>query len=399
MIDSTTRFNFCPWPKSWRRWLAFAALAVVPLTALGSISTEIAWYASADPNVTGYNIYYGTNSHVYTETLAVGNVTNAVIGDLQPGTTYFFSVKSHNAAGTEGGFSTETLFAGCTATPLSGPLRIKTFPGELNGDQLVFSLAPGSPAGARINPTNGVVTWLPGYADANSTQVFNVSITDVSNPTASTLGTIVVTVSDYLKLGLASVPVQSGATDAMPLSVLASDGITNLTINLVWPGNALLNPQLTFAAPVAGGTVENQGTNLCISLWTANGDVLQGTNAFAQLNFQAAAGQTSAFLSLPVTSVSANKADGTTFSNLQAQDGEVVVIGTNPLLRSHASPDLGRTLSIYANPGNRYQIQYCTDLGGATGWQPLQTIQATNVLQTVSLDSANPVVFYRLMQN
>lgn len=374
-------------------------MAVIPMTALGSINTEIAWYPSEDTNVTGYNIYLGTNSHTYAQMISVGNVTNAIIGNLQSGTTYFFSIKSHNADGIEGSFSSETLFAGYATTPTSSALRMKTFPCSLKQDQLLFSLAPGAPAGVSINPTNGIVSWLPGYEDANTTQSFIVIITDLTHPSASTQVTIVVTVSDYLQMKLASVPVQSGADAVLPFSLLASDGITNITMNVAWPADELLNPQLTFNAPIAGGTLQNSGTNLCIKLWTANGDVISGTNAFAYLQFQAGADATSAFLSLPITSLIANKANGTEFSNVGAQTGEVVIIGTNPLLRSQASPEQGRTLAVYAHPGSNYELQYCTDLAAPATWQPLQNFQATNLMQTVSLDSANPVIFYRLMQN
>ncbi len=368
------------------------------MTALGSVSTTIAWFPSSDTNVTGYNIYYGTTSHTYTGMIATGNATNATITNLQPDTTYFLSLKSHNAAGDEGEFSDEASFAGYAITPTSGGLRVKTFPTALKLDQLIFSLAPGAPAGARINPTNGVVSWTPSLADANTTQTLNVIITDLTKPAASTQQTIVVTVSDFLKITLDSVAVQVGQAGNLSLSASASDGLTNLTFNVNWPSNNLLNPQLTFAAPIAGGILQNQGTNLCGKLWTANGDLLTGTNVFAQIHFQVGADQTSAFLNVPITSVTANKADGTTFSNLGIQAGEVVVIGINPLLRPAVSTDQGRVLSLYTNPGINYQIQYSTNLAATVAWQPLQNFQPTNVLQTVNLDSANPIIFYRLMQ-
>ncbi len=373
-------------------------MLTLPLAAPAAVSTAIAWYPSADSNVTGYNIYYGTASHTYTQMIAAGNVTNATINGLAPETTYYFSLKSRNAAGTEGGFSSETLFASFATTPASGGLRIKTLPPALKQDRLLFSLAPGSPAGAQINPTNGVVTWLPGLADANTVQSITVIITDLTNPSASTQQTLVVTVTDFLQVELPSVPVQSGATASLPLKILTSDGITNLTFSLAWPGGVLLNPQLTFNAPVAGGTLQNRGTNLCIKLWTANGDLITGTNAFAQLQFQAVAGQPSAFLSLPLEILSVHKANGSGFSSIRTASGEIVVVGTNPLLRPEASPAQGRALAVYANPGTSYQIQYATSLSAPVAWLPLQDFQATNVLQTVGLGSVNPVIFYRLLQ-
>ena len=386
------------WLRRLSRFLQCAAVAALPVVATASVSTRIAWYPSADASVAGYNIYYGTNSHAYTGMISAGNATNATINNLLPGTTYFFSVKSRDAAGHEGIFSTEASFAGYATTPTSSGLRVKTCPTALRQDQLIFSLAPGAPANARINPTNGVLSWLPGLTDANTKKNFTVIITDLTNPSASTQQTIAVTVSDFFKLTLASVPVQTGQSASLPLCLTASDGVTNLEINLNWPGNNLLNPTVTFSAPLAGGSVQNQGTNLVIKLWTANGDVLTGTNVFAQIHFQAAAGQPSAFLTLPVASVSASKADGSMFSNLSAEAGEAVVVGINPLMRSQFDAAHGRTLALYANPGINYQLQYATSLAAPIAWQALQDYSPTNLLQTVSLDSTQPVIFYRLMQ-
>jgi hypothetical protein len=54
-------------------------------------------------------------------------------------------------------------------------------------------------------------------------------------------------------------------------------------------------------------------------------------------------------------------------------------------------------MSLYANSGN-YELQYATSLVQPVNWTPLTTYQQTNVAQTISLDSSNPVVFYRLQQ-
>ena len=381
-----------------RSFLKCVLIASSPVSTLGAVSTEIAWSPSAGTNVTGYNVYYGTNSHVYTKMISVGAVTNAAIENLLPETTYFFSLTAHDAAGNEGNFSSETSFAGYAITPNSSGWRVNTQPDALSNDQLTFSLAADAPAGAIINPTNGVLTWMPGFNYANSTNTINVLITDLSNPAASTQATIIVTVSDYLILTMTSVPVQTSQDVSLPLGIMASDGITNLTVNLNWPGNCLLHPALTFNAPIAGGTLENQGTNLLIQLWTANGDVLTGTNAFAQISCQAAAGQPSAFLPLKASSILASKSDGSAFKNTVSESGEVVVIGRQPLLRPQSIAGQGRVLSLYANPEANYQLLSSTNLLAPVVWQPVQNFQPTNLLQTLSLASSEPVIFYRLVQ-
>ncbi len=147
-----------------------------------------------------------------------------------------------------------------------------------------------------------------------------------------------VMVSDYLNLALPSVPVQTGQSASLPLTLVSSDSTTNLTFIINWPGDQLLNPTLTFNAPIAGGTLVNQGTNLLVQLWTANGDVLTGSNQIAQINFQTVANQPSTFISVPVTSVVGTKTDGSTFADVNSESGEVVLVGVNPLLARKPTP-------------------------------------------------------------
>ena len=117
----------------------------------------------------------------------------------------------------------------------------------------------------------------------------------------------------------------------------------------------------------------------------------------AQITFQSAPGQPSTILSIPATAAFGSTADGAAYANVVTQPGEVVVVGAQPLLRPQSDPVLGRTISLYANPGT-YELQYATSLTQPVTWTPLTTYQQTNVVQTVSLDSANPFIFYRLQQ-
>ena len=103
---------------------------------------------------------------------------------------------------------------------------------------------------------------------------------------------------------------------------------------------------------------------------------------------------------MPASSLSANKFSGSTFATAEPGSGEVVAIGAYPLLRSQFNASQGRSLTLYANPGINYQLQYTTNgLTTATQWQTLQGYQPNSIEGTVNLDSVNPVVFYRLMQD
>ena len=118
----------------------------------------------------------------------------------------------------------------------------------------------------------------------------------------------------------------------------------------------------------------------------------------AQVNFQAVSDQASTVIySLPASAAAGNTADGTAYANVSAQAGEVVVVGNQPMLRPQANAGTGRTLTLYANPGN-YQLLYTTSLLAPVTWTPLMSYQQTNAAQSVSLDPTIPAVFYQLQQ-
>jgi hypothetical protein len=81
--------------------MAFLVATTVPVSA-GTIS--LAW--DGVPGATGYRVYYGTQSGVYTQSTQVTG-TSATLGNLQDCTTWFVAVKAYNAAGESDQFSQE----------------------------------------------------------------------------------------------------------------------------------------------------------------------------------------------------------------------------------------------------------------------------------------------------
>jgi hypothetical protein len=71
----------------------------------GSVSLE--WDANTAPDLAGYNIYYGTSSRDYDESIDVGNYTSITISDLEVGETYYFAVTLYLNDGSESDFSNE----------------------------------------------------------------------------------------------------------------------------------------------------------------------------------------------------------------------------------------------------------------------------------------------------
>jgi len=394
-------FCLSSWSPTKRRvinWVALFCLgALLPGYAAAQVSANLTWTPSSDPSVTGYNIYYGSASGDYTNMVSVDAVTNAVVSNLTEGITYFFAAKAHNNAGNESPFSNEALFIGFTANPNTS-VYLAAIPTNSTGDQLTFSLAGTVPAGVEIDPNTGILAWSPGFGFASTTNAITVTITDNTSPTLSTSETMLIVIGDYLQAGLGSTAVQAGQSGVLPVTLAASDDLTNLQLTIPWPVGQLGTPTVTSASPAVTGSVQMQGATAVVDLQISPGQSLAATNTIAQLNFQALPTQTSAFINVPVAAASGVKSNGSQYGNVTLGMAQVVVVGASPLLQTQTSAAQSRALMLYGNPGANYQVQYATNLTPPIAWAPLLNYQQTNVSESVSLDDSQPMVYYRLQQ-
>lgn len=78
--------------------MLFSAWLLIPAQAT-AYSLTLAWNASPSPDIAGYQVYYGTASGNYTNSLTVGNVTTATVSGLAAGVTYYFAVSATTAIG------------------------------------------------------------------------------------------------------------------------------------------------------------------------------------------------------------------------------------------------------------------------------------------------------------
>jgi hypothetical protein len=95
-----------------------AALAFCP--ALTASNVTLAWNATFDPEVQGYNCYYGVASRVYIRAIPAGDATTITLTNLPDGLTYYFAATTYNAAGVESEYSDEVSFT-LPETGNSGP--------------------------------------------------------------------------------------------------------------------------------------------------------------------------------------------------------------------------------------------------------------------------------------
>ena len=73
-------------------------------------SVTLAWDKSPDASVTGYNLYWGTGSRLYTNSVFTAATTQSV-NSLVYSTKYFFAVTATNNVGLESNFSDEVTYA------------------------------------------------------------------------------------------------------------------------------------------------------------------------------------------------------------------------------------------------------------------------------------------------
>ncbi len=86
-------------------------------------SVHIAWPPSNSPDVAGYRVHYGDQPGFYTNAVKVDGrfTSDAVIGGLEEGKTYFFAVTAYTADGRESGYSEEISNAKSGSLPKRAP--------------------------------------------------------------------------------------------------------------------------------------------------------------------------------------------------------------------------------------------------------------------------------------
>jgi len=93
-------------------------------TAIGAV--DVSWLTSPDTNVIGYEVYYGTQSTIYTNSQTFYYTTNGLISGLAGGTTYYFALAPVDIYSTEPIASGEVSFAVPAMEPLALQAQVLT---------------------------------------------------------------------------------------------------------------------------------------------------------------------------------------------------------------------------------------------------------------------------------
>ncbi len=143
-----------------RLWCLAAALALFPISALSGETVTLSWDASADADVVGYRVHYGTASGGYNHSLDVGNKTTAAVVGLEQNITYYFVVTAYNSSKIESLPSNEVVYAPApAATPAASSPTVTS---AENTDVTVFttSLLPSKASRSADSPAENAVASI-----------------------------------------------------------------------------------------------------------------------------------------------------------------------------------------------------------------------------------------------
>ena len=104
-----------------RRFFSLVALVSVlilfPFVTHGAEVT-LAWDANTEPDLAGYNIYYGTASGDYSDSIDVGDVTEYPVTGLDDGGTYYFAATAYDEDDNESAYSEELIHTFSYSKPI-----------------------------------------------------------------------------------------------------------------------------------------------------------------------------------------------------------------------------------------------------------------------------------------
>jgi len=204
---------------------------------------------------------------------------------------------------------------------------------------------------------------------------------------------------DLAQLSLGSAAVLAGQSGCVPLTLLSTVSLTNLSFNVTVSAGNLTGLAFTPVAPAIGSShlAMINASNAVVTVATAPGMTLNGTLPLGNLCFTALSNQVTAVVPLLLSAPAATKADGTAVADIVAVSGRMTVLGRQPYLRATRGSSNQMELTLYGIPGTTNVLQTALSPKGA--WQTVQTLTITNVPETLQWpNQGEAALFFRLYQ-
>jgi hypothetical protein len=209
-----------------------------------------------------------------------------------------------------------------------------------------------------------------------------------------------VSVPECIEAGLGSTVMLAGETSSVPVRLLSTTALTNMSFNVIYPTErfdtnfvlAVNSPQVLAQR---WSLVETGQIELSFTLPATS--ILYGPTNVGQLGFRAVSHQSSAFVSLQISNVHGLKPNGSEVANANGYPGRVVVIGAQPLLEAVFDTNHQPVLVLYAQPGTTNMLQYTTALTETNTWTDCgPAVVMTNLFQVIQPVCTNRyTLFYR----
>jgi hypothetical protein len=273
---------------------------------------------------------------------------------------------------------------------------------DLPAQKLTFSLA-NAPAGASVNPTNGVFTWRPNETQGGRTNLISVIVTDDGPATLSATQTFVVVVLDTqpdFTLGIGSTATWSNGVGNVALSLRSGIDLNELQLQLAVGGDRLTNLNLSgLASQLASANLISLGSNrFNLNFTKQTGALLQGDLTLGQLGFNVISNEHSAIALLQGIALEGVRADTSLSVTGKAGLGRVFIVGREPILDANRGGGQ-LALTLYAYPGRQYAIDHTFGLGGTNLWSFDSTVAAIDLRTDLPLrPMTSPTEFFRAYQ-
>jgi hypothetical protein len=205
---------------------------------------------------------------------------------------------------------------------------------------------------------------------------------------------------NHLNVAIGSTVMLAGTSNGVPVTFSTIAPVTNVQVAVDFPQNLLMNWSVQPQTPLTAVLVSSNHS-LYLTFTPPSGQSILNTQQLGEIGFTAISNQPSAFLPLPVTGLSAPMLDGTTYTPYaRAQDGEVVVLHTNSLLRMSRGTSGEEYLTLYGLTGTNYTIEATTNLSPPVVWQPVYTdLLPDNFIAIIpDIGITNPAMFFRAKQ-